>query len=360
MALFQGPSRAIALGLDLGEVGLGAASEDLGPPPFPRHAEEAQDHGQDQGCREAGHDRPAPALPPADPDRPHGASEHRLAVEPSAEVGREGIGAGVAMGRLLGHRLQADGLQILGDGIIEAARRARVLLADPRQQHLARPRERPRAGQELVEDGAQAVDVRAGVELRRLAPRLLGGHVGRRADHPAVEGERRLGAAALGQPEIGEIDSVVAVDQDIRRLNVAVDDAQAVRVPQGLGQRGDPFDRSTKSRAADRQLVGEVAALDQGGDQVQLAISLAGIIDRDDVGMVQDGRAARLAEEPADGLGSLHRPGPGPFQGHVAAERGVPGPVHDAEGTPADHVPEFIAADARRGPRRDAGPIGDR
>ena len=45
--------------------------------------------------------------------------------------------------------------------------------------------ERPAAGQQLVEDDAQAEDVRAAVDPVPLAPGLLGAHVGGRAGEPA-------------------------------------------------------------------------------------------------------------------------------------------------------------------------------
>jgi hypothetical protein len=49
--------------------------------------------------------------------------------------------------------------------------------------------ERRLARQDFAQDGAQAEDVAALVEVLDLAARLLGGHVRRRAQHPA---RRRL------------------------------------------------------------------------------------------------------------------------------------------------------------------------
>ena len=118
-----------------------------------------------------------------------------------------------------------------------------------------------------------------------------------------------------------------------------------------IGQRGDPFGGPAESGTSDGELVGEVAALDQGADQVRLAVDLAGVVDRDDVGMPQAAATAGLAEEPLDGPGAVERPGPGPLQGHGAIQRGIPRPVDDPEGTLADHVPQLVSADAGRRPR---------
>ena len=65
--------------------------------------------------------------------------------------------------------------------------------------------ERPLAGQQLVEDDAEAVDVAAAIDPARLAPRLLGRHVGRRAQDLALLGHRDLFRLPLGQAEVHQV-----------------------------------------------------------------------------------------------------------------------------------------------------------
>ena len=163
----------------------------------------------------------------------------RLAGEEAAQVVGQLAGGRVAAGRRLGHRLQADRLQVARDLVVEPARRPRLVLQHLQQEHAAVAAERPLAGEQLVEDDAEAVDVAAGVDRVRLAAGLLGRHVGRRAEHLAVGRHRRVVGVALGQAEVHEVRLAVGVEQDVRRLDVAVDDAERVRAAERVGDLGD-------------------------------------------------------------------------------------------------------------------------
>jgi hypothetical protein len=85
------------------------------------------------------------------------------------------------------------------------------------------------AGDHLVEDNAQRIDVRAGVRLPALD--LLGTHVLGGADDDALP-RHRLGAERVGDTEVHDAGVPVPVDDDVRGLEVAVDNSQSM----GLGQ----------------------------------------------------------------------------------------------------------------------------
>jgi len=70
---------------------------------------------------------------------------------------------------------------------------------------LAIAREGPLAGDQLVQDDAEAVDIGPAIDLVRLATRLLGRQVGGRVDGLAVKRHRGLIRVALGQAEVGNL-----------------------------------------------------------------------------------------------------------------------------------------------------------
>ena len=125
-----------------------------------------------------------------------------------------------------------------------ARRRRRLDLADD-TQHFIKGRSldrlagnRRRAGQELVEDHAQGVDVGPGVDVQRVKGGLLRRHVPRRTRDAAERGKETVigqphAAGGLGQPEVDHLGDrlvIVGLDQNVRRLQIAMDDPLLVRV----------------------------------------------------------------------------------------------------------------------------------
>ena len=114
------------------------------------------------GLRRHQRQQPLAAGPPAGPGSARPSSQRRRSSASSPAVC-------VAPAGLLGHRLQADRLQVARDAVVEAARRPRLVVQHLVQQHPRGAAERQLAGQQLVEDHAQAVDVAAAIDL--VAPR---------------------------------------------------------------------------------------------------------------------------------------------------------------------------------------------
>ena len=145
------------------------------------------------------------------------------------------------------------------------------------------------AGEHFVEQHAKAVQV--GASIHRLATNLFRTHVARRAERQAGAGHDRAAAEALGDAKIGEHWAAIFTEQDILRLDVAVDDAAMVGVMQGAGDGpGDVQAFVERQAGADVVLQGLAGQILHG--QVVGALVGGDVIDGDDV------RVAELGDDP--------------------------------------------------------------
>ena len=220
----------------------------------------------------------------------------------------------------------------------------------PRGRRRARPAHRVGAGQRLVEHERERVEVGALVDA--LAGRLLGRHVGERADHVAGAGQR-LVAGQVGDAEVGQLGRHVRLvgHDHVLRLDVAVDHAALVGVAERLGEReADAQDVAVAERAVALQHV-ERAAAHQLGDQVATVAIVAGVVDRHDPRVVEARRGQRLALR---ALG--RRPvGGNQLQRHVPVEPLVVRRVDGPEAARPQPRAEPVAA----GDERAARDLGD-
>ena len=128
--------------------------------------------------------------------------------------------------------------------------------------HHGRPDERRLTRDQFVKNGAEPVDVRRCAEHLR-ARGLLRGNIAWRADNRAAQGESRV-VQAFGEAEVRDVRLAIPVEQDIPRLEVAVEDASLMGVMDGAGEGGEelgdcrlgigyPTPISRDSRRGDRQ-----------------------------------------------------------------------------------------------------------
>ena len=169
-----------------------------------------------------------------------------------------------------------DGRERLPQGAEPRAGLRRLLLADD-PPHLVERRlaerlavERRAAGQQLVEQDAQGVDVAAGVHVGRREVGLLGAHVQRRADELVEAGEQRpLGeapAGGLGDAEVDDLGDGHAVDdghQHVGGLQVAVDDPLLVGVLHGPADQDEQLQPLGDRKVLAVAVVGDRQAADQ-------------------------------------------------------------------------------------------------
>ncbi len=114
------------------------------------------------------------------------------------------------------------------------------------------------AGHQLVERHRQRVDVRAVVDVDRPAHGLLGAHVPEGPHQVAGHGQARV-VPEPGQAEVGDPERAPLVDQDVGRLDVAVDHPQAVGVLDRLRRLDAQVGHRPEEGAAARRRRGERA-----------------------------------------------------------------------------------------------------
>ncbi len=263
--------------------------------------------------------------------------------EPIEVVGQLG-GRRVAVDGSLLQTFQADGLQVSWD---RGARSARGFgfLAEHQGERLGDigTTKRRSAGQKVVEDRPQAVDV--GRCRDRPAVCLLGCHVGRRAEHGAGSREAAALVDPLGQTEVCNQRAAVGVDQDIGRLQVAVDDASPVSVIDGASDVGQQTDRSAGVGAKPGKLGSEAAAGEKSHAEVRLSEAPTDFVDRNDLRMLKLRYGLSLGPESADfGLGG-EPAGEDHFQGHDPVETDLSRPIHHTHATPRDFLDQLVIAE---------------
>ena len=107
---------------------------------------------------------------------------------------------------------------------------------------------RRRAGEQLVQQHAQRIDVAARIDIQAAQLRLLGTHVHRRPDHLAVAGVDRLVGQVvmqgLGHAKVDDFDDRAMIghrDHDVGRFQVAVDDPFLMGMLDGVADINEQF-----------------------------------------------------------------------------------------------------------------------
>ena len=237
----------------------------------------------------------------------------------------------------------------------EARRRLEHDPHEHRQEILGLERRPPREHDE--QQHRERVDVGRRIDIGEPA-RLLRRHVVRRADHDAGRGERELPAGARD----AEVDDLglreVAVDEeDVRRLDVAVHDADRVREAEALGDAADERDGLRRGELAALQAGGEILALEPLHREVGPAVVVAVRDVADDRVVPQRREEPRLTQE-ARGV-ALAGVRAEELDRDEAARRAVARAVHLAHGAAAREGLELeaIVEDAHASsPRRSREP----
>jgi hypothetical protein len=202
--------------------------------------------------------------------------------------------------------------------------------------------ERERAGEEDVEDDAAGPDVRLGAVVA-LVPEHLGRGVPRRAAERVEEAVRARVVGERAEPEVHHLEVARVVDEQVLRLEVAVEHAPRVAEVDGGDELPEVAARDVllhAPRAHDPRE--ELPAADQLQREVDLGARGHHLVELDDVGV---GDALHDGDLPLD---LLHHPRadhlvPGQhLDRHGAAGLQVPRRVDAAEVAAAQHAAQLV------------------
>ena len=150
----------------------------------------------------------------------------------------------------------------------------------------------------------------------------------------------------LRQAEIGQHDVIAAVDQEVGRLDVEVDDVGLVRgMERGDGVAQEPLGVFLGEPALVSIQFVEGLALDVGHAEENDVAFLADVENRDDVRMAQGRDGARLVLEILDVVGVGGVLGPQDLDGDVALQRRFQRPENRAHAALGDLVCDDVVAE---------------
>ena len=108
----------------------------------------------------------------------------------------------------------------------------------------------------------------------------------------------------FGQAEVGDFRHVVLGQQDVGRLEIAVQDAALMGGMDSLADLQHHACRFLRRLRGGGNLVLQVAPVDEFQGEKRTAVGLAGVVNLDDIGVLQVGDGLRLNFEPGDGVGA--------------------------------------------------------
>ena len=154
----------------------------------------------------------------------------------------------------------------------------------------------------------------------------------------------------LRQPEVQHLDSAVVAHLDVRRLEIAMDDALLVRRLERLGDLVGDWQRLVERNRATRDALRQIVALDQfHHERAVTPPALLQAVDCSDVRMVQRGEDFRFALEARKPLGVTSDRRRQDLDRDLALQLRVGRPIHLAHAAGADRGGDFVGTEACAG-----------
>ena len=267
----------------------------------------------------------------------------QVPVQESLQVVCQFAGRAVAIGRTLVQTLHTDHVQVARHPVIHRARRHRVLF-EHADQRFHGGAERRMTGDHVIENRAQCVDVDRRAGLPDVPGSLFGSHVAGRAEDLPGQCQLFRTVRAFGQSKVGDLRWAGAGQQDISRLQIAVDHAVVVGARDGVRQIQDQLGRLLHAELPPLQFGRQSRSFDEGHDVVVMPGVGSDVVDRHDARVIQARGHFRFGVEPLDGFGGRqvavqdHLQGDGPLQFRVVRLE------HDPHAAAGDFLEQLVAA----------------
>jgi len=245
---------------------------------------------------------------------------------------------------VFGGSLQDDGVHLVGQiGRIHLQRRHRIVQVLGHQRGVSRRVEWQLAGEQLVKNDAQAVNV--GLRRRGLVADALRRDIGWGSVKLFV-GTAVVAHGIFGDAEVGQISVVLLIEQDIGRGQVAVDDP----APVGDRQRGRDLveqagDGGQRPGAMPLDRVMEIAAAQPAHDQIRVVGLAPEVVERHDMHVLQPGDQLRFGFEPADKFGAVGVARQDDLDGDFALDSRLEGAINSREPADSDQFAQQISLD---------------
>src|SRR5262249_57009312 len=131
----------------------------------------------------------------------------------------------------------------------------------------------------------------------------------------------------LGDPEVEQLHLAIRSDENVVRLDVAMNDAAAVSGGEPAGHLGSPLRCGLDRYSSTGKSMAKRFPLEQLGDEERNPFVLPDVVDRDQIGMIERPGDPCLLLEATDELAVGREDVGDDLQGDVTAESNVPGAI---------------------------------
>src|SRR5215217_1002490 len=180
------------------------------------------------------------------------------------------------------------------------------------------------ASKQMIKHCAEPVYVGCACQLTAVAERLFWRHVTRRAQGIERARDGTLSFCQSRQAEVGKMRFAFCIEQNVSRFNISMKNAAVVSVMNSARELRDQFRcGAARHRLAFKELV-ERPALDEPHAEVARSATLAHVVNRNDVGIVQACRSFSFHPESLKMRLCCRRPCPDNLQRDYAIETLLP------------------------------------